>query len=178
MFQPLQTNKHRRAASALFITIALVTVGQSKASAHVVYAGNVLVGATGNFCLLGYSEISHGSNGLGYSRVRSETHAADPSSVPCWFRPPNWVFEHALSAIIYYWIDEWQRWEPCWASDWGYSRDATFHHRAWNINAMCGSNTFYATVGGIAARNDSNAPFVGNYILSGSATNVAHFVPA
>jgi len=146
------------------------------AEAHYIKTSNAEVGATGNFCLLGTSEISHGDGG-GYAMIGSASYAADPGWVPCYFRNPNWIYQHALSVVVYYW-SPYQRWEPCFGSQWFIYNGEVARTLSWQLHLACGSS-WYTTVGYIYGRNGSNDNWAGNGVLSGSESGTYyHFLPA
>lgn len=155
------------------VTVVFALLQVAPADAHVIY-GNQVVGETGNMCVIGYSEISHGSgNNNGFAQQAVNTYTASPSWVPCYYRAPNFVFQHAMSMLVYFWNGEYGRWDPCFGTPWTIQNDKAASWVAWNVNLQCGSSWYY-TYAYDYARATSNDGWVGDGVYSGGY----HFLPA
>lgn len=157
----------------LIIVLAMgVLVPATPASAHVVYGESVVAQGQGA-CEYAYSEISHG-DGSGYAQIAMQTRSLSPSWLPCGARDPNWVFQHAMLGIIYFWSSAGQ-WEPCFGSEWMIQNDKQSSWRSWSGLAwQCGTG-WYTTDGYLYFRTGSNAEWLGGYQPSGHGDVYYHW---
>jgi hypothetical protein len=136
------------------------------ASAHLIYGDPVVAQGQG-FCARGYAEIGHGWEddgqvGNGRAKVGIATNSDGPSSLPCYWRKPAWIFQQAILGVIYYYDWGYAQWYPCFGSEWVIRSDSQQLNRQWDGLAYECGDTAYATLGYAYGRGSSNAEWIGN----------------
>jgi hypothetical protein len=162
--------RSKRAVAAVSVVSALTLLIQSPALAHYV-AEWTDVASTGQMCVRGRAEISHG-NGGGYSKGEVQTRTADPSWAACSLRPYQYVHEHAIQLLVQRW--DGAQWRDCMLSGWQYRTGSVAHSSVdWNYNIPCGSG-YYTTWSNSYARATSSDGWHGGW----AGTGGYHLLPA
>jgi hypothetical protein len=159
----------RRARTVAGVTIMFTLLQTAPAEAHNVYTYRQ-VGATGNFCMMGYSEINHGDTSWGggsWASVQVQTYNADPGHFPCYWRGPNWVYQHAMLVVVWFWDYAYGgSWQPCFGTPWEIQSAKSHSWMNYRVDVACGA-TWYGTDGYTFARNGNNDPWIGEIVWSG-----------
>jgi hypothetical protein len=152
------------------LALAMTAATAGGAGAHVVYQSGELWGS-GNKCLYGYSETSHGGGG-GYVKVYDLTSQGDPFRAVCilpWQRPAGYL-------RIKYYFFKWtgSSWAVCrQVGEWRYNQSsASKLTLTWNFGSSppCGRG-YYGTQSYHGVRY--NGAWHGDVLWSGS-----HYLPA
>lgn len=163
--------RRRRGALAALAALIMLVGGATPASAHYVYQKDEVWEGGDGKCVRAYSEISHGNNDNGYSKVvstalkRFNTPSGSYDCTYNWKRPPG---ELSARAVVYRWVNN--TWQAASATSFRYNvvegNELTVTSY-WDL----AHNAYYGTSGGAWATY--NGDFKGGYQWSGS-----HFLNA
>lgn len=162
-----------RLARTLLVSVgALGLLMDGPASAHYIYDW-AITGSSGQFCVRGRSEISHGGGG-GYSRGDVETRTADPTWTNCAWRPYYYSFQHGLMLQVEHWAPGMADWQTCLVSGFAVrTGDAAASYLDWNYNLPCGEGQYYTWTWAGARATDADS-WHGGWVSSGNS----HWLPA
>lgn len=161
----------KMAASVVAVVAAVMTLSQAPAMAHYIYQWSD-VATTGNMCVRGRAEISHGSGG-GYSKGDVQTRTADPQWAPCSERPFAYVYQHAIQLQVDHW--DGQVWQRCMISAWQYRTGSVAQsYVSWNYSIPCGPGYYTTWSNSVARATADDWGFRGGW----AGTAGYHLLPA